>query len=192
MLKTYSQKELKCLGSVGNNVQIDKSVLFIAPNNIHISDNVRIDAFCILSGAQGIEIGSQVHIASYCQLIASGGKITMQDFSGISSKVSIFTASDDYVNGTLTNPTIPDQFKKVKTGPVILEKHVIIGCGSIVMPNCILEFGCSVGALTFVNKTVLSGDVVAGQPAKKIANRNLSKLKEMEIQYYNYVGKQNE
>jgi len=180
----YSEEDLKCLGSVGKNVKIDKTVHLIAPENIHIKDNVRIDAFCILSGTKGIMINNQVHIAPYCQLVASGGIITMQDFSGLSSRVSIFTASDDYVSGTLTNPTIPSEFKKLKIGNVLLEKHVIVGCGSIIMPNSILEFGCSVGALTFVNKNVKSGEVVSGQPAKTITYRNLNKLMKMEEEYY--------
>lgn len=176
----YTKEELKCLGSCGENVQIDSSVRFIAPHNIHIGNNVRIDAFCILSGTMGIEIGDYIHIASYCQLVASGGKIVMQDFSGLSSRCNIFTASDDYVSGTLTNPTVPNKFKKLKIGPVTLEKHVIIGCGSVIMPNCHLGFGSSVGALTFVSKSVKSGDVISGQPSKVLTTRNLEKLKAME------------
>lgn len=191
MLGWYSQEELKCLGSVGKNVLVDNTVQFTSPKNIHLADNVRIDAYCILSGTQGIEIGSQVHIASFCQLVASGGKITMQDFSGLSSRVSIFTASDDYVTGTLTNPTVPDQFKKLKIGPVVLEKHVIVGCGTIIMPNCNLGFGCSVGALTFVSKNIQSGDVVSGQPAKVLTTRNLEALRENEEKYHVFIKEQN-
>jgi dTDP-4-amino-4,6-dideoxy-D-glucose acyltransferase len=184
----YSKEELKCLGHVGENVLIDHSVVLICPENIYIGSNVRVDAFCMLSGTQGIRIGNQVHIAPYCQLVSAGGIITMEDFSGLSARVSIFTASDDYVGGTLTNPTVPDRFKKLKTGPVVLEKHVIIGCGSVIMPNCTLGFGSSVGALSFVGKSVKSGDVVSGQPAKTLTTRNLNKLRESETEYYNNMN----
>lgn len=188
MLSIYSMEDLQFLGGFGKNIQVDKSVIFISPQNIYLGDNVRIDAFCMLSGSQGIEIGSQVHIAPYCQLAAAGGKITMQDFSGLSSRVSIFTASDDYVGGSLTNPMTPNQLKKLKLGPVILEKHVIIGCGTVIMPNITCQFGSSVGALSFVNRNVLSGNVVSGQPAKIISTRNLEKLKENEAEYYKYTS----
>ena len=180
----YSQEELKCLGGMGENVLIDRSVILISPQNIHVGSNVRIDAFCMLSGTNGIIIGNQVHIAPYCQLVSSGGVIAMGDFSGLSARVSVFTASDDYVTGTLTNPTVPDRFKKLKFGPVTLEKHVIVGCGAVIMPNCTLEFGCSVGALTFVGKSVKSGDVISGQPAKILTTRNLDKLRESEAEYH--------
>lgn len=179
-METYSKEDLLILGSCGENVQIDKSVLFINPNNIKIGNNVRIDAFCILSGTNGIEIGDYVHIAPYCQLVASGGKIEMHNFTAISSRSSIFTASDDYVDGYMTNPMIPDKYKKLKTGAVVLNKHTIVGCGSVIMPNCILGEGSSVGALSFVNKNVDEYTVVGGSPAKPIMKRNKERLIEME------------
>ena len=191
MAEIYSKEDLKCLGSVGENVQIDKTVIFISPEKIHIGNNVRIDAFCILVGTLGIEIGDYIHIASYCQLSASGGKITMHDFSGLSSRVSIFTASDDYVDGYLTNPTVPNPFKKLKIGDVTLYKHVIVGCGAIIMPGIQLGGGSSVGALAFVNKKVDAYMVVAGNPAKPIAVRNKDRLRDIEKEFHTYLKAHN-
>lgn len=179
----YSTEELKFLGSCGDNVRIDKSVLFISPQNIHIGSNVRIDSWCFLSGSCGIKIGNNVHIAHSTHLAGSGAMITINDFCGISARVNIFTATDDYTEGYLTNPTIPDEYKKVKTGPVILEKHAIVGCGSVVMPGCIVKEGASVGALSFVNKNIPAFTVVSGNPLRVVCKRNKERLLEMERKF---------
>lgn len=179
----YTEEELKCLGSCGTNVQIDRSVKLLSPQNIHIGNDVRIDAFSFLSGRFGIIIGNNVHIAVYNQLMASGDTITIHDFVGISARCSIFTASDDYVDGWLTGPTVPFEYRKVKAGPITFHKHAIIGAGTVIMPDCIFGEGSSVGALSFVNKSVPNYTVVSGNPAKFLKVRNKDKLMEMERLY---------
>ena len=92
----YKQEELNKMGFkfLGKNVLIsDKSSIYNA-NNISIDDNTRIDDFCIISaGSGGIELGKYVHIACYSSLIGKS-KITMKDYSGISSRVSVYSSSD--------------------------------------------------------------------------------------------------
>jgi galactoside O-acetyltransferase len=187
MFDFYTKDDLKKLGGCGINVHIDSSVKIINPQNVYIGNNVRIDSFCFISAGNPICIGNNVHISLYTQLGAAGGQITLNDFSGISSRVSIFTTTDDYSQGWLTNPTVSDRFRKVKTGAVTLQKHVIIGCGSVVMPGVTLETGCSVGALSFVNKTVPEFTIVAGNPMRLIGKRNKDRLLELERDFYETV-----
>jgi dTDP-4-amino-4,6-dideoxy-D-glucose acyltransferase len=102
----YTRDELSSmLGSVGVNVAVNRSVVFYSPKNIHVGSNVRIDCFSLLSaGSQGIVIGDYVHIAAYGALFGSGGKIHMESFSGLSSRVTVYTSTDDYVDGFMSNP----------------------------------------------------------------------------------------
>jgi acetyltransferase-like isoleucine patch superfamily enzyme len=180
---SYTLKELKKLGSCGKNVQIDSSVQLISPENIHIGSNVRIDALSFLSGGGGIIIGNNVHIAFNVQLAGNGGLITLQDFVGVAARCSIFTATDDYKEGYLTGPTVPEEYKKVKTGPVTLERHVIVGCGSIILPNTILKIGSSVGALSLINSNVPEYTIVAGCPMRILGHRNKDLLEKLELKY---------
>lgn len=182
-MKSLSKEELKCFGSCGDNVQIDSSVQFICPENIHIGSNVRIDALSFLSGGGGITIGNNVHIAFNVQLAGNGGLITLQDFVGVAARCSIFTATDDYREGYLTGPTIPDEYKKVKTGPVTLERHVIVGCGSIILPNSTLKIGSSVGALSLISNDVPEYTIVAGCPIRILGYRNKELLEQLERNY---------
>jgi dTDP-4-amino-4,6-dideoxy-D-glucose acyltransferase len=181
----YTQEDYRQigLGSVGQNVQIDKSVIFIKPEKVHIGNNVRIDAFCIFSAGSGITIGNNVHIAAYVQLAGNGGHIQVSDFAGISARTSIYTATDDYREGYLTGPTVPDEYKKVRKGPVVLDKHVIVGCGSVILPNVTLKIGSSVGALTLINKDVQEYEIVAGRPPQLLGHRDKVRLHELESRY---------
>jgi dTDP-4-amino-4,6-dideoxy-D-glucose acyltransferase len=183
MSDILSLEELSQLGSCGDNVCIDRSVRFIFPRNIHIGSNVRIDAWCFLSGRGGITIGNNVHLALNVNLAGNGAPIIIEDFCGIAARCNIFTATDDYNEGWLTGPTIPNEFKKVKTAPVKLEKHVIVGCGSIILPGCILKIGSSIGALSLIKNDVPEYSVVGGCPARMLGQRDKKLMQELESNY---------
>ncbi len=161
---------------VGKNVVISSKVSIYNSDNIEIGDNVRIDDFCILSGGSGLKIGSHIHIACYSSIFAGSGVI-LEDFVGLSSRVTIYSESDDYSGETLTNPTIPMKYKKINKGLVILKKHSIIGVNSTILPGVIIEEGVSVGAYSLVKNNCLPWSIYVGIPAKKIKDRNRELLK---------------
>lgn len=154
---------------LGKNVQISNKASIYNPESIEINDNSRIDDFCVLSGK--LIIGKHVHIAANC--IVAGGQegIIFSDFSGLAYTVQIFSQSDDYSGRSLTNPTIPKKYKKEYKKAIFLGKHVIIGAGSIVFPGVNISEGCSVGAMTLVNKSTKAWGVYLGNPARRIKER---------------------
>lgn len=156
---------------VGYNVQISERASIYGADRICLGSNVRVDDFCVLAaGEGGIYIGNYVHIAIGSSLIGAG-KITMSDFSGLSSRVSIYSSSDDYSGASLTNPTVPDEFRRVSNAPVYLGKHVIVGSGSVVLPGIRIEEGVAIGALSLVTQNCEAFGVYAGTPAKRIKDR---------------------
>lgn len=163
--------------SVGKNVSISDKAVFYNISQISLGDHVRIDDFCLLSaGCGGIEIRNYVHIAVGCSLLGQG-KITFSDFSGLSSRVSIYSSSDDYSGEVMTNPTIPKEYVGVIQSDVFLGKHVIVGCGSVILPGVTLEEGAAVGALSLIRKDCEKFSIYAGNPAKKIASRSKNLLR---------------
>lgn len=156
---------------LGKNVKISDKASIYGANRISIGDESRIDDFCILSaGQEGIEIGCYVHIAAYCSLIGNS-KIKLDDFSGLSSKVAIYSSSDDYSGSFMTNPCVPEEFKNVIHGPVHLGKHVIIGVGSAILPAVTIQAGAAVGAFSLVTKSIPASTIASGVPAKPIKAR---------------------
>lgn len=179
-----SEQEIKSLGfrNVGNNVRISTKASIYNAKNISIGDNVRIDDFVVISaGADGIYIGSHIHIAVFTSIIGQAS-ITISDFANLSSRVSIYSSSDDYSGSSMTNPCIPEQFKKVEHLPVMIGKHVIIGCGSIVLPSANLNDGVAIGALSVVKGDCEPWSIYVGNPIKKIKERKKDLLK-LEVKY---------
>jgi len=187
MKSFYSQNELNAIDfkSIGKNVLISRFARLYSPSTLSIGDNVRIDDFCILSG--DIKLGSHIHIGAYCALYGAGG-IRMCDFSGLSSRVSIYSASDDYLGGALTNPCIPDKYREIDTGIVKMEKHSLIGANSVVLPNSTLGEGAVVGAISLVKGNLSEWSIYAGIPAKRIKNRD----REIIYKYEREIARQNE
>ncbi len=168
-----SRTAIEAMGfaSVGSNVQISDKASFYGASRMQIGSNVRIDDFCVLSaGEGGIEIGNRIHIAVYTSLIGAA-KITLSDFCNLSSRISIYSSSDDYSGATLTNPTVPDEYKNVHHAPVHLGRHVIVGSGSVILPGITLEDGVAIGALSLVTKNCKSFGIYAGNPARRIKDR---------------------
>jgi galactoside O-acetyltransferase len=179
-----SHEALEAMGfaAIGKNVVISDKASFYNCASIALGDNARIDDFCVLSaGAGGISLGNNVHIAAF-SLLVGAGRITLADFSGISSRVSIYSSTDDYSGATMTNPTIPSEFTGVAHADVSLGKHVIVGSGSVILPGAILEEGVAVGALSLVKGHCPAFGIYAGNPAKRVKERKRDLL-ELERQF---------
>ncbi|AAV81384.1 acyltransferase [Idiomarina loihiensis] len=177
-----TENELKKKGfkHLGKNVRISEDARIYNPELISIADNTRIDDFCVISGL--VSFGRNVHIAPQC-LVAGGEKgITFSDFSGLAYQCQVFAQSDDYSGRTLTNPTVSADFKAEKKAPIVLGRHVIVGAGSLIFPGVTVAEGCSVGALSLVNRSTDSWGIYAGNPAKRVKEREKSLL-ELEQSY---------
>lgn len=175
--------QLQQLGfkSIGRDVKISDKASFYSPENISIDDYTRIDDYCILSAGKEINIGRNVHISVYTSIIGRG-IVTIGDFSALSGRVSVYSSNDDYSGEYMTNPTVNSRFTNVEDKDVHIEKHVIVGSGSIILPGVTLGEGVSIGALSLVKTDCKSFCVYAGIPAKFIKKRSkklLNKEKEL-------------
>jgi len=189
MTSFYSAEELAQIGfkSVGENVSISRKSSFYGVSRISIGSNVRIDDFCVISaGEGGIEIGNYVHIAVFSSMMGDG-KIAMGDFSGLSSRVAVYSSNDDYRGNSLTNPTVPSEYTGVTHADVHIGKHVIIGSGSVILPGVTLHEGAAVGALSLVNHDCEEFYIYTGAPAKKKAERS-RKLLKLEEELMDMIG----
>jgi dTDP-4-amino-4,6-dideoxy-D-glucose acyltransferase len=158
-------------GSLGRNILLSSKGSYYNPKNIYLGDNVRIDDFCIVSaGDGGIRIGRNVHISAFASIVGQA-PIDFEDFSGISNKVAVFSSTDDFVKG-MTNPTIPDRFRRLKHIPVRLGRHAVVGSNSVLLPGSELGEGTSVGALSVVRGKLEPWSVYMGNPAKRIMARS--------------------
>lgn len=95
--------------------------------------------------------------------VALHDKVSIGNHVVINSDVKLFTASH--------NVNSPN-WETVKSS-IIIEDYVWIASGAIILPGSKLCRGSVVGAGAVVTGIVEEGDVVAGNPAKKIKNRGV-------------------
>ena len=177
----YSQRELEGLGlkSFGHNVFISRYARFYGASRMSVGDNVRIDDFCVFCG--DITIGSHIHIAPFCALYGEYG-ILLADYSGLSARVTIYSAIDDFSGEWAVGPMVDESIRCLKKGKVSIEKYVQIGVGSVVFPDLTIGENTSIGAMSLVNKSLEKNGIFAGIPVRKIRdrkNRNIQLINSM-------------
>lgn len=123
-----------------------------------------------------ITLGSYIHVAAYSALYGGDQGIFIEDFANISSRVSIYSISDDYSGETMTNPMVPEKYKHVTSEQVRIEKHSLIGSGSIVMPGVTIREGSSFGAFSFIKNDSNEWSINAGIPSKELKKRSMRAL----------------
>lgn len=167
-----SPKQLKKMkfSSLGENVLISDKCSLYSPETIKIGDNSRIDDFCVLSG--DINIGRNVHIAVFCNVAAGSSSITLDDFVGLAFGCHVIAQSDDYSGSTMTNPTIPSEFKRETSRAISIGRHTILGTGSIVLPGVSIPEGVSSGANTLFRENPEPWSIYVGSPARRIKQRS--------------------
>lgn len=168
----YSYEELAEIGfkSIGTDTLISRNTSIYNPSTISIGSHVRIDDFCILSG--NIQIGNYIHIAAACLLFGGNDGITLEDYTGLSSRTAVYAESDDYGGNNFTNPTVPIKFRNILGGGVVVQKHAIIGSGCTILPNVIIGEGCAVGSMSLVSKSLDGWGIYVGIPCRRIKERS--------------------
>lgn len=172
----YSFEELTQLGlkSFGNNVLISRFARLYNPQHIEIGSNVRIDDFCILSAGTGdIVLKNYIHIGPYSSLFGGSG-IEIGNFSGTSSRCSIYSVTDTAEGSGINSLTVPDEYRSpVKGGKVILRDYSSLATNSTILPKVILAEGVFVGAHSLVIRNLKKPwHVYFGVPAQELSERS--------------------
>lgn len=170
----FSSEELSTMtfGSLGKNVLIARNTVLVGTHQMFLKNNIRIDSFSVLIASNGsLNIGNYVHISSGAYLACSGG-VVLEDFAGLSAQVKIFSASDDFTGDALVGPCVPMQYRKIKKEQVVLEKHVLIGAGTTILPGVIIGASAAVGAMSLVTRSLEPFNIYAGVPARFVKSRS--------------------
>lgn len=166
-----SVAELNALGlrALGENVLISERASLYSPHLISIGSHVRIDDFCILSGE--ITLGSHIHIGAFCGLYGKFG-IHMADYTGLSPRCTLFSATDDFGGDFLISPMSPPELCNVTGGPIRLESFAQIGAHTVILPNVTVATGAAVGAMSLVKRDLDPWSLYAGCPVRRLRDRS--------------------
>lgn len=167
--------------SIGHDVTIWPLAKIVAPETISIGDAVMIDDFVFLIGDPNTRIGSFVHIACHTSIVG-GGEFEMDDFSGLSGGVRVYTGTEDYNGNSLTNPTVPEKYRMPNRSFVRIGKHAIIGTNSILLPGVTIGEGAAIGANSLVTRDCDPWTIYLGSPAKPYRRRPDEHIRRLENQ----------
>jgi galactoside O-acetyltransferase len=142
-----------------------------AGGNFSVGEHSQIDDFAFVNAGKLCTIGRFVHIASFVSIIG-GGEFTIEDFAGLSAGCRVITGTDDYLGPFLTNPTVPREFTNYQISHVIIEGHAIIGTNAVIFPGVTIGQGAAVGACAVVRKDLPAWGIYAGEPLRKIGERD--------------------
>lgn len=164
--------ELRAAGfkAVGRDVKVHDRASLYGVGNITLGDGARIDDFAVIIATGPVTIGRYVSVPNFCVISGRHG-VELQDFVTLAPGVKIFSASDDYSGEWMTGPLVPRELTGGAHGLVVLEPHVLIGAGSVVLPACRIGEGCSVGALSMVRDSLPPWGVYAGVPVRRLRER---------------------
>jgi acetyltransferase-like isoleucine patch superfamily enzyme len=163
---------------------IHPSVVMYGAEHIEIGKDVRIDAFCVLTaGPRGLVIGDHVHISPGVYIFGTAGRVELRPFSNLSSRVSVFTATDELFSGAMTGACIPEKYRNLQKGDVIFEEHAAVCAGAVILPGVTLHRGSVVGALSLVKRSVPAYHIVVGTNQRKIGERDAKRLAELEGEF---------
>jgi galactoside O-acetyltransferase len=169
----YTRDELADLGlgSYGKEVLISRKASLHKPEAITLGHHVRIDDFCVLSGGRGISCGKYVHIGCFCALYGGSG-IRLDDYSGLSARVTVYSETDDFSGASVIGPWFPSDMKPgYIRGAVTVGRYAQVGVNCTVMPGVTLGEGVAVGAHSFVLRSCEAWTIHAGVPARFLKNR---------------------
>ncbi len=164
---------------IGQDVMIWPLAKIVSPETISIGDSVIIDDFVFFSGGPKTEIGSFVHIAGFTS-IGGGGEFVMEDFSGLSGGVHVYTGKEDWSGDSLINPAVPSPYRVPLRTYVHIRKHAIVGAHSVILPDVEIGEGAVIGANSFVKRDCKPWTVYGGSPAAELRPRPQGHLLELE------------
>lgn len=175
----YTFEELRSLGlkSFGDNVKISRYARLYNPQSIELGSHVRIDDFCILSASSSAPfvIKDYVHISAGAYLYGGSG-LYIDSFSNVSGGVKLYTMNDDYSGNTLVGPTVMEEYRNVDKRPITIEKFVVIGCNSVVLPGVTISEGVAIGSNSLVKHSLEPWKIYAGTPVRYLKERSKNLL----------------
>ena len=150
---------------VGRHSFVGHPERFFLGTRIQIRDGARLEAVTEYQGRQYdpiVSIGNDCTFEQGLHLVC-GERITFGCKVAVTEYVGIFDIWHPY-----DDPTIPIVDHPIRTAPVSIGDHSLIGMGAVVQPGVTIGRHCLIGANAVVTKNIPDFSIAVGQPARVI------------------------
>jgi galactoside O-acetyltransferase len=158
------------LGFCGVGVKIYRGCRIVPPGRVRIGDRSQVDEGVLIFAGEGVQLGRHVHIAIGAS-ISGGGSCEIQSYAGVGAAVRLITGTEESDGNGLTNPTIPNDLRRVRRGRVVIGSHALVFTGSVVLPGVTIGEGAIVAAGSLVHHDLRPWGIYAGHPLVQIGVR---------------------
>ncbi|MCX6343546.1 MAG: acyltransferase [Armatimonadetes bacterium] len=138
-----------------------------------LGSGVECDASVSVVHPERLAIGNYVYIGPRTYLNATGG-LEIHDHTIISQEVAVLSSLHRYKESTMVPYDAVELLR-----PVTIERCVWIGLRAIIMPGVTIGEGSIVGAGAVVTKSCAAGSILAGNPARVVATRDMERYQEL-------------
>lgn len=150
------------LAACGRGVRVYRGCRLVPGKRIKLGDFTQVDEGVRVFAGEGVEVGRHVHLALDC-VISGGGRCVIGDHAGISGGVRIVTGTEE-IEGGLTNPTVPEDLRRVRRAETRIGAHALLFTGVIVLPGVSIGEGAVVAAGSVVHRDLEGWRIYAGSP----------------------------
>lgn len=149
----------------GDGAVIHPLARVVNAQNLSLGDHSSIDDFAFVNAGDGTRIGRYVHIGSHVSVIGRGG-MEVGDYAVIATGARVLTATDTFTDGARMSTRLPDEFRHVVVGRVVIARDAFVGAGAVVLPGITIGEGAVVGAGAVVTKDCDPWTIYTGVPAR--------------------------
>jgi len=142
---------LRLFGAKIRSIYVREGVTFCFPYRVKIGKRTSLNEWVFIDGYGGVEIGNYCRIAHRCSIISEEHGI--EDLSK------------------------PIYVQPKKTGKVVIEDGVWLGCGVTVLRGLRIGKGSVIGAGSVITNDIPPYSIAVGIPAKVIRKRGEEKIK---------------
>ena len=146
-------------------------------NDVKLGENVKLSKFINLYGC---EVGDQTKIGAFVEIqknakVGKNCKISSHTFicEGVTIEDDVFVGHGvTFINDTYPRATASDGVLQTeadwKVETTLIKKGASIGSGATILSNVVVGEEAIIGAGSVVTKSVPSGAIVAGNPARPL------------------------
>ena len=163
------------LKACGPGARVFRGCRLVGADRIQIGGHSQIDEGVWIFAGEGVEIGDYVHMA-FGSSISGGGRCIIHDFVGIGAGVRLITGTDLTDGEGLTNPTVPERYRRVRRGTVEIGAHAVVFTNTVVFPGVTIGEGAVVAAGSLVHRSLSAWGIYAGNPLVQIGVRPSDKI----------------
>ena len=79
---------------------------------------------------------------------------------------------DDFSGEYMISPMCKPEDSRVKSVPIYIGKHTVVGTGSVILPGACIREGVALGAMTLLKTDTKEYSIYVGNPAKYLRQRH--------------------